>query len=167
MGLLDRVLPARRNQADEQPTTDAPAAATADGDVPEPTWRTRGRLRRRLRYVRRAREVALRDLGGLVFDLHRFERERPDLVAAKLEALGALDRERRALEAALDDVRGLDVLREPGLASCPQCGSLHGSDARFCPGCGQALAEREQPPAAAQAEAVAGAAAATSDTPGT
>ncbi len=31
----------------------------------------RGRLRRRLRYLRRARELMLRDLGGLVFEIHR------------------------------------------------------------------------------------------------
>src|SRR5437763_5151750 len=104
----------------EPPTEVAPAAEPP----PAPSWRVRGRLRRRLRYLRAAREVALRDLGGLVFDLHRFERERPDLVKAKLESLGQLDRERRELEAVLGDPRETDVLRVPGLASCPRCGEL-------------------------------------------
>ena len=30
-------------------------------------------------------------------------------------------------------------LREPGITACPRCGTLHGSDARFCPSCGLAL----------------------------
>jgi hypothetical protein len=115
------------------PTETAPAIESAP---PAPSWRVRGRLRRRLRYLRAAREVALRDLGGLVFDLHRFERERPDLVKAKLESLGELDRERRELEVALGDPRETDVVRVPGLASCASCGELMPSEARFCPGCG-------------------------------
>jgi hypothetical protein len=132
--------------ASEPPTTEvAPPAETAppagsspptESSPPAPSWRVRGRLRRRLRYLRAAREVALRDLGGLVFDLHRFERERPDLVKAKLESLGELDRERRELEIALGDPRETDVLRVPGLASCPSCGELMPSAARFCPSCG-------------------------------
>jgi hypothetical protein len=96
-------------------------------------------MRRRLRYLRRARELGFRDLGGLVFDLRRFERDRPDLVEAKVHALFEVDRELRALEHALDDRREVHELREPGIASCPRCGALHGSEARFCPSCGLAL----------------------------
>lgn len=124
-----------------------PAVPAADGDAdgppadtladePEPGFVQRGRLRRRLRYVRRAREVALRDLGGLVFDLHRFGRERGDLVERKLAGLSTLDGEMRALESALDERRDTTVLREPGLASCPRCGALHASDAAYCSACG-------------------------------
>ena len=118
-------------------TAEAPAAVPAEAP---PSWLTRGRLRRRLRYLRSARELGLRDLGGLVFDLHRFERERPDLVKAKLDALAELDAERRRLETVLDDRREVDVLREPGLASCAACGSLLASDARFCSNCGKPTA---------------------------
>jgi hypothetical protein len=122
-----------------------PPGATADAeavpadvlpDEPTPGFVERGRLRRRLRYVRRAREVALRDLGGLVFDLHRFGRERTDLVDQKLTALATLDGEMRTLETALDERREITVLREPGLASCPRCGALHASDAAYCSACG-------------------------------
>lgn len=109
-------------------------AASAD-----PGFRERGRLRRRLRYLRRARELGYRDLGGLVFDLRRFERERPDLVEAKLDALAALDGELRALEAVLGDHRAIHELREPGIASCARCGALHSSEANYCPNCGLAL----------------------------
>jgi hypothetical protein len=107
-------------------------------DLP-PSFRSRGALRRRLRYLRRARELGFRDLGGLVFDLRRFERDRPDLVEAKIHALFEVDHELRALERALADRHEVTELREPGIASCPRCGALHGSDARFCSSCGLAL----------------------------
>lgn len=123
-----------------EPATDAgaeslPAGAEAE-PVPGPSFLNRGRLRRRLRYLRRVREIGFRDLGGLVFDLDRFGRERPDLVQVKLEGLRSIDAELRALEGALQDERPVEELSEPGIASCPHCGALHGSDARFCPACG-------------------------------
>lgn len=100
------------------------------------SFRERGRMRRRLRFLRRARELAFRDVGGLIFDLRRFGRERPDLVEAKLTALVAVDRELRALERVLDDKRPMHELREPGLSSCQRCGALHASEDNFCPNCG-------------------------------
>jgi ribosomal protein L32 len=100
------------------------------------SFRDRSRLRRRLRYLRRARELAFRDVGGLIFDMRRFERDRPDLVEAKLTALAAVDHELRALERVLDDRRPIHELREPGLSSCPRCGALHASEDHFCPRCG-------------------------------
>jgi zinc-ribbon domain len=118
----------------EPPTTDVPAGQEP---VPErPSFRQRGRLRRRLRYLRRVRELGFRDLGGLVFDQHKFASINEELVRSKLTALAAVDAELRALEHALDDRRPLTELREPGISVCPRCGALHGSDARFCPSCG-------------------------------
>jgi len=120
----------------------APAAGdgTAATHVVDPggtaSFRDRGKLRRRLQYLRRARELAFRDVGGLLFDMRRFGRERPDLVEAKLTALGAVDSELRALEHVLDDRRPIHELREPGLSSCPRCGALHASEDHFCPRCG-------------------------------
>ncbi|HEV3001024.1 MAG TPA: hypothetical protein VGW75_09830 [Solirubrobacteraceae bacterium] len=110
----------------------APADAT-------PSFRERTRLRRRMRELRRLREIAFRDLGGLTFELHRFGRDRGELVAAKLEALQRMDSELRAIEVALDARRPLIELREPGIASCPRCATIHGTDANFCPGCGTPL----------------------------
>ncbi len=103
------------------------------------SFHDRGRLRRRLRHLRRARELGYRDLGGLLFDLRRFGRTRPDLVEAKLDALTAVDRELRTLEVVLDDRRSIQELREPGIASCPRCGALHSSESHFCPNCGLPL----------------------------
>jgi hypothetical protein len=127
------------------------AAMTEPGDVvaaeqapPDatPRFRERTRMRRRLRYLRRLRELAFRDLGGLVFDLHRFGRERADLVTQKLDALSRIDGELRTLEGALRDRRELTELREPGIAACPRCQTLHDTDANFCPGCGAPLRGR-------------------------
>ena len=104
------------------------------------SFRDRGRLRRRLRFLRRARELAFRDIGGLIFDMRRFGRDRPDLVEAKLSALAAVDQELRALERVLDDRRPIHELREPGITSCARCGALHSSDSNFCPNCGLQIA---------------------------
>ena len=105
-------------------------------EPPPPSFKERGRLRRRLRFLRRARELGFRDIGGLIFDMRRFERNRPDLLDAKLDALLAVDEELRALERLLDDRRPFHELREPGISSCARCGALHSSEANFCPHCG-------------------------------
>ncbi|HEX6619467.1 MAG TPA: zinc ribbon domain-containing protein [Solirubrobacteraceae bacterium] len=124
------------------PTAEPPGAPVPAGVAPEVAgtrgagFRDRGRLRRRMRYLRSVREIAFRDLGGLVFDLHRFRRRNDELVLRKLAALDAVDRELRAIERVLDERRDIIELREPGVAACPRCGALHGSDARFCPQCG-------------------------------
>jgi hypothetical protein len=123
--------------ADEAAADHAPAGQ--DPDPGSPSFRHRGRLRRRLRYLRRVRELGFRDLGGLVFDQHRFAQANEELVRGKVNALAAVDQELRALERALDDRRPITELREPGISVCPRCGGLHGSEARYCPSCGVAF----------------------------
>jgi ribosomal protein L40E len=119
------------------PAEPLPAGLAPEDVAPtRPSFRDRGRLRRRLRYLRRVRELGFRDLGGLAFDLHRFSRRNDDLVLGKLAALDAVDRELRAIERVLNERRDIIELREPGVAACPRCGALHGTDARFCPNCG-------------------------------
>jgi hypothetical protein len=126
----------------DAPTVQADAVAPPP-EVPEtPSFRERGKVRRRLRYLRRVRELQLRDLGGLVFELRRFGREREDLVAEKLTQLAATDDELRGLETVLGDRRALVELREPGVGgTCPNCGALHGSADHFCAHCGRPLRE--------------------------
>jgi hypothetical protein len=158
-GLMARILSRRADGAPppappppdatpaEEPAVAVPAAgeaaaaetAAAPATVAAPSFRDRGRLRRRLRYLRRVRELGFRDLGGLVFDLDRFGRERPDLVEMKLAGLRSIDGELRALEVALDDARPIEELQEPGIAACLHCGALHGSEAKFCPACGKGV----------------------------
>ena len=104
-----------------------------------PASAQRGRMRRRLRYLREVRELGFRDLGGLVFDQHRFGRPNEALVQGKVSAIDATDRETRALEAALDERKPYSELFVAGVSACQRCGGLHGSDARFCPSCGLAF----------------------------
>jgi hypothetical protein len=129
----------------QKPTPGSKTEQKTDGQGPAstpeqaPGFGERGRMRRRARFLRKARELAYRDLGGLVFDLHRFGQRNDPLVLAKLAALRQIDTEVRELEAVLNERRPVTVLREVGIAACPRCAAIHGSDDRFCPGCGLAF----------------------------
>ncbi len=113
-------------------------------DAPEASA-PRGRVRRRLRYLRRMRDLLLRDLGGFTFEIHRTAGGAPDetqrgLVESKMKRIEALDTEVRALEARLGEPHAGAVLREPGIGgSCPECGELYASDAHYCARCGTPL----------------------------
>lgn len=115
-----------------------------DAGIPaSPGFGARARLRRRLRYLRKLRELLLRDLGGFVFDQRRFGRSREDIVEAKAGQLAAIDGEIRALERTLDDHRLLE-LREPGVGGvCERCGSFFPSTASFCSECGAPVTARK------------------------
>jgi hypothetical protein len=90
--------------------------------------------------VRKLRELQLRDLGGLVFDLYRFGEKREPLVRDKLDRIVATDKEERALEELLGERRRPRDVRQPGVGgTCPSCGAFHGSDARYCAACGVEL----------------------------
>src|SRR5215218_10406968 len=135
---------ARAHDGQTNGLPDIPAGSDLDTLVGErPTSQRRGRLRRRLRHLRRVREVLLRDLGGLMFEIHRSggETDRAHvLVEEKLSRLANVDAELRELASILDDHRAT-VLREPGIGgTCPLCGELHGSEARFCWACGTPVA---------------------------
>ena len=121
---------------DEAPKPDAPQTAGTDEKVKGPGFRTRGGARRRARFLRKARELAYRDLGGLVFDLHRFGQRNDPLVLAKLTTLGQIDAELRAIEAVLEEDRPVTVLREAGITACPRCTAIHSGEDHFCPRCG-------------------------------
>jgi hypothetical protein len=96
-------------------------------------------MRRRARFLRKARELAYRDLGGLVFNLHRFGQRNDTLVMAKLTTLGHIDAELRTLEGTLDADQPVTVLREAGITACARCAAIHSSEDHFCPNCGLSM----------------------------
>lgn len=133
----------------EQPSPDPTPPAGAE--APQAGFGSRGRLRRRARFLRKARELAYRDLGGLVFSLHRFGQRNDSLVLAKLATLGRIDAELRAIEDSLSERQPLTVLREAGITACPRCAAIHSSEDRFCPSCGLPLSRRSDLPIAGAA----------------
>jgi hypothetical protein len=123
-------------------------------EPPSPTVWRRGPLRRRLRYLRRARELMLRDLGGLLYEVHRTGGGKLDdhapLLGAKVERLAALDQEAHELERILGTPRGAIVTFEPGIGgACPACGTYFAADAHYCAHCGAALTTATEPDAEA------------------
>lgn len=138
---IGTALPPPAGPAGTEPADPAGTEPPEPGTEPaEPTLAERGRIRRRARYLRRLRELQLRDLGGFVLELHRFGREQPDLVQAKLTGAAQTDGELRALERVLKERRTLREVREPGIGgTCAACGTVHGSRDRFCSWCGRQL----------------------------
>jgi hypothetical protein len=150
--------------AQPAPARDLPAGVDPSDLAAAPAASSRrGKLRRRLRYLRHVRELLLRDLGGFTFEVHRTaggtaQEPQQRLAAAKAQRISALDAEVRALESRLGEPHET-LLREPGIGgTCPECGELHASDAHFCSRCGTALDEKaraqraaEQPPTGSHA----------------
>ena len=135
--------------AHSEQTPAAPAGASAAEQ--EPGFGSRGRARRRARFLRKARELAYRDLGGLVFSLHRFSQRNDALVSAKLSTLTQIDSELRAIEAGLHERQPLTVLREAGVTACPRCSAIHSSEDNFCPNCAMPSTRHADLPAGFQA----------------
>lgn len=118
-------------------------AAPADAEEPPaaaPRLRQRGQIRRRARYLRKLRELQLRDLGGFLLEQVRLGRENPRVVQDKLASAAETDRELRTLERVLRERRPLRELREAGVGgACRSCGTVHGSVDRYCSWCGREL----------------------------
>ncbi len=138
---MDQISGTTPTDAPAQAPDQSPPAAAANGTgSPEPPgFQPRGRARRRARFLRKARELAYRDLGGLVFNLHRFGQRNDALVLAKLNTLGQIDAELRAIEGALGERRPITVLREAGITACARCAAIHSSEDNFCPNCGLSM----------------------------
>ena len=132
-------------------------SAARGSDVPagiergtEPSTKTgsreRGRMRRRLRELRRLREALLLELGALVLEAHRHDRDDTPVIKHKAAEAAAVDAEARALADALDTDAGIDTVVAAGIAGpCPTCGTLTSTAARFCSTCGTALDGRPDP----------------------
>ena len=139
---------AQPTQAIQQPAPvrDLPAGVDPGelADAPIASAR-RGKLRRRLRYLRAVRDLLLRDLGGFTYEIERSAGGTASdahrrLIEAKTNRLTALDTEVRGIESRLGEPHAGALLREPGIGgTCPECGELHASDAHYCARCGAPL----------------------------
>jgi hypothetical protein len=132
--------------AEEAATPEADAQAQAEGEPPaEPapprlTFRRKAALRRRARSLEVRRAELLRDLGGLVFELSRAGRERPDLVHGKLVAVQHATAELDEIAAELGGRAGDRPAFAPGLGGeCPSCAAVHGAEDAYCSVCGTDL----------------------------
>ncbi|HEX6712620.1 MAG TPA: zinc ribbon domain-containing protein [Thermoleophilaceae bacterium] len=121
--------------------TDVPAGIDRGADAVAPTGsRERGRMRRRLRELRRLREAQLLELGALVLEAHRHGRDDSPVIKSKAAEAAATDAEARAVADALDTDAGLDTIVSAGIAGpCPTCGTLTSTAWRFCSTCGTPL----------------------------
>src|SRR2546421_3264871 len=89
-----------------------------------------GVLRRERRALLKAREDALRDLGGLLIEMYRRGGFRDDLLAERAATIVGIDGRLAEIES---------LLHSRGRAPRCECGApvLRGS--RFCPNCGRPL----------------------------
>jgi hypothetical protein len=113
------------------PDTAAPEPDEAPAPIPARPLPA-GVLRRERRALERAREQAVRDLGGLVFELYRHGRFREDLVAEQCAALVGIDDR-------IDEIGELLATRRRPLPQC-ECGAPLLPGARFCASCGRPVA---------------------------
>jgi hypothetical protein len=121
--------------------SDVPAGIERGADAVAPTGsRERGRMRRRLRELRRLREAQLLELGALVLEAHKHGRDDSPVIKTKAAEAAATDAEARAVADALGTDAGLDTIVSAGIAGpCPTCGTLASTAWRFCSTCGTPL----------------------------
>jgi hypothetical protein len=134
------ILPRLRRRREHPDVAQAPAAAPPAADVPRVRRRPLpppGRLRREQRAILRVREERLRDLGGLVLEMHRRDAYRADLIEERCLELVGLEERLHELDALL---AAASSVRRPGRAARCACGApiLFGST--FCAACGRTIA---------------------------
>ena len=131
----------------------AAGSATPAGQEPPPPAgaarpgaRERAAMRRRIRKAGRIREALVRELGTLVLEMERLDRRNDELVRRKGKEIEALDRELSGLAAALGRRQTLSSVVATGVAgSCAACGTLLGTEDRFCSRCGKPAADPDGP----------------------
>jgi hypothetical protein len=153
---LRKNLPQRAAEKARAAAAGSPVPAGQEQPAPEaaaiPGSGQRAAMRRRARRLRRTREVQLRELGALVVEMRRLGRDNPELVARKTAEATAVDEELRGLRTALGERQTVEHVVAAGVSgSCARCGTLLGTDDRFCPQCGRPVAERADGAAAAGA----------------
>lgn len=79
---------------------------------------------------------AQRQLGALVYTLHKNNEENPQLVARYLETIAGVERE---LAATNTQQTPPAATEQAAMILCPQCGAEMDGDAIFCPECGNKM----------------------------
>ncbi|MEA2404361.1 MAG: hypothetical protein QOE08_1008 [Thermoleophilaceae bacterium] len=132
------------------------AAQSAERDAAsagEPAAQDRAALRRHARALGERREALVRDLGALIVDLHRLDRERPDLVKAKAGEIAQLDAELQGLAQALgEDVTQREAVARGAAVQCRSCGTPMSHADGFCAHCGAAARKGAEAPAESATE---------------
>ena len=77
------------------------------------------------------------DLGGVFYEMAIRDHVRMDVLTRKAAELQRVDADLQQVER---ELRGEHVAPAPPAGHCPACGAAHAGDARFCAGCGDALA---------------------------
>jgi hypothetical protein len=114
----------------------------APGAADRPGASERAAMRRRIRKLARARDALTRELGTLVVEMERLGRRNDELLARKARDIVTLDDELRRLRQALGERQTLERVVAVGIAgSCGACGTLLGTEDRFCSRCGKAVGE--------------------------
>jgi hypothetical protein len=108
-------------------------------------------MRRRIRKSARTRDALARELGTLIVEMQRLGRRNDELLARKAREVAALDDELQGLRAALGRRETRDQVVAAGIAgACESCGTLLGTEDRFCSRCGKPAgdghAQTEPPP---------------------
>ena len=97
----------------------------------------RGKLRRRLRRLKRVRARQLADLGTLVVDARkRGNGSHPEVVERRAAEAAEVDRQVRDLAHAVNAHADKRELATGVAGTCTSCGELLSTEDRFCPTCG-------------------------------
>jgi hypothetical protein len=112
----------------------------ADG---HPSARERATMRRRLRRSTHLRDELVRELGALVVEMKRLDRSNDELMDRKAREIAILDEQIQGLRDALGRRQTVEQVVAAGIAgTCSGCGSLLGTDDRYCSRCGVPAGEQ-------------------------
>jgi hypothetical protein len=137
-----RALPKRAADKAQAAAAGSPTPAGQEPPPPpgeaRPGARERAAMRRRIRKAARVREALVRELGTLVLEMERLGRRNDELVRRKAHEIETLDRELSGLADALGRRQTLSSVVATGVAgACGACGTLLGTEDRFCSRCGK------------------------------
>src|SRR5919199_5417187 len=147
---------------------EAPPVAAEPARVPPP-----GEMRRERRELLQRREIGIRDLGGLLLEMVRRDRFKPELLLERADRMIAVEQRINELDSLLVSSQAARGLRRvprctcgaplppgvhfcshcgrpartsPPVAACEHCGQPLPAEANFCAFCGNAVATPEFPP---------------------